>query len=100
MDVAPKSARDQSRGAREHFAEMWCVVRPINYEFRTAMSICMAAGVTARAHIYSLPLVNRPRGVLLVCNAYHCDMHITVLYIQEKYTFYHRNKQKNTNNHQ
>ena len=32
MDGVPISARVQSRGSQEHSAEMWCAVRPINYE--------------------------------------------------------------------
>ena len=37
MDGVPISARAQSRGSREHSAEIWSVVQPINYESYTAM---------------------------------------------------------------
>ena len=37
MDGVPISARTQSRGSREHSAEIWSIVQPINYESYTAM---------------------------------------------------------------
>ena len=44
MDGVPIHALTQctitgSRGSREHSAEIWCVVRPINYESYTAISM-------------------------------------------------------------
>ena len=70
------STRVQSQGSREHSIEVWCVVLPIKYESYTTMSkvylFCMSASATAHllVHICSLPLVHRPKGVLLVISTF------------------------------
>ena len=54
-------------GFMEHSAEIWSVVRPINYEPYTAMGKAYMHVASATAHLfYTLPLVHHPKGVLLV----------------------------------
>ena len=70
IDGAPISARAQSRGSREHSAEIWCVDRPINYESSTVMSEVYLPYPQVHMHIFLclciLALVHRLKSVFLV----------------------------------
>ena len=67
LDGVPISACVQSRGSREHSADIWCVVRPMSYACHTTMGKVYLHVISASfILIYSLPLVRRPKDVLMV----------------------------------